>query len=105
MFHFSSWEMKFAMIDREIRSFLRTNNMIKFDPYRFDNKMIDTLVEILHDADEEAPDEKIDHALQQVSNFEDKRISQKTKFLIANAMLILLILIPTIIYTYSSKTI
>lgn len=96
---FLSWEMKFAMVDREIRNFLRANNMIKFDPYRFNHDMIDTLVEILYDADEEAPEEKIAPIVQQISQLEQHRVAQKHKFLFANVALILLILIPTLVYT------
>jgi hypothetical protein len=33
---FSSWEMKFAAIDQEVRSFLRSHNMGTFNPYKFD---------------------------------------------------------------------
>jgi hypothetical protein len=45
---FSGWEMKFATIDQDIRSFLKIHNMARFDPYKFDYAMTETLVEILH---------------------------------------------------------
>lgn len=49
---FSSWEMKYATIDREIRAFLRTHQMGKFDPYRFTPQMSAELVGLLQAADE-----------------------------------------------------
>jgi hypothetical protein len=45
---FSGWEMKFATIDQEVRSFLKSHNMARFNPYKFDPAMTDTLVELLH---------------------------------------------------------
>jgi hypothetical protein len=44
---FLGWEMKFATTDMEIRSFLKSYNMARFDPYKFDSKMTEGLVEIL----------------------------------------------------------
>ena len=49
---FSGWEMKFATIDQDIRSFLKSHNMARFDPFKFDPAMTDTLVELLHDVKE-----------------------------------------------------
>ena len=44
---FSGWELKFATINPEIRSFLKNHDMDSFNPYQFDPTMTDTLVEIL----------------------------------------------------------
>jgi hypothetical protein len=44
---FSGWEMKFATIDQKIRAFLKSHNMARFDPYKFDSDMTNTLVELL----------------------------------------------------------
>lgn len=49
---FSSWEMKYATIDNEVRSFLRQYGITKFDPYKFTDQMTTNLVEILQKADE-----------------------------------------------------
>jgi hypothetical protein len=62
---FSSWEMKFAAIDQEVRSFLRSHNMGTFNPYKFDLAMTNTLVELLHNADEEASNDTIEHILEE----------------------------------------
>lgn len=44
---FRDWEMKFAMLDREIRQFLRDHGLGKFDPYRFSDAMTGELVDVL----------------------------------------------------------
>ena len=49
---FSSWEMKFATIDHEVRSFLREHNVHKFDPYQFDLDTTKQLVDMLQKADD-----------------------------------------------------
>lgn len=49
---FSSWEMKYATIDNEVRSFLRQYGITKFDPYKFNDQMTANLVEMLQKADE-----------------------------------------------------
>jgi hypothetical protein len=49
---FSSWEMKYATIDNEVRSFLRQHGITKFDPYKFNDQMTANLVEMLQKADE-----------------------------------------------------
>ena len=49
---FSSWEMKYATIDQEVRSFLRRHQLGKFDPYRFTPEMSAELVGLLQAADE-----------------------------------------------------
>lgn len=49
---FSSWEMKYATIDHEVRGFLRQHGINKFDPYKFTDQMTTTLVEMLQKADE-----------------------------------------------------
>lgn len=86
---FSSWEMKFATIDREIRNFLRNHQMIKFDPYKFDPIMSNKLVEMLHDADEEAPADQVDSVLLAVKQHETERASKKYQFLAINALFML----------------
>lgn len=58
---FSSWEMKYATIDHEVRGFLKTHGMGKFDPYRFSPAMTAELVELLQQADENA--ENVPHHL------------------------------------------
>ncbi len=50
---FTSWEMKYATIDQEIRVFLRKYAMSKFDPYRFTTEMIDELVNTLQQAQDD----------------------------------------------------
>jgi predicted Ser/Thr protein kinase len=49
---FSSWEMKFATIDHEVRAFLREHNVHKFDPYQFDLATTKQLVDMLQKADD-----------------------------------------------------
>ena len=44
---FQDWEMKFAMLDREIRQFLREQQHAKFDPYKFTPAMSEELVKVL----------------------------------------------------------
>lgn len=56
---FSSWEMKYATIDQEVRSFLRRNQLAKFDPYRFTPDMTAELVDLLQSADEGANDAQL----------------------------------------------
>ena len=50
---FSSWEMKYATIDQEVRTFLRKYSLAKFDPYRFTPAMTDELVSTLQQAEDE----------------------------------------------------
>lgn len=56
---FSSWEMKYATIDREVRAFLRTHQLAKFDPYRFTPEMTAELVEVLQQVEETNTDHVI----------------------------------------------
>lgn len=49
---FGGWEMKFATVDHEVRSFLRQNGIAKFDPYKFTPEMVDELVNVLQKADD-----------------------------------------------------
>lgn len=51
--HFTSWEMKYATIDQEVRVFLRKYNLAKFDPYHFTPEMTDELVATLQQAEDE----------------------------------------------------
>jgi len=44
---FQDWEMKFAMLDREIRQFMRDQQLGKFDPYKFTPAMTEALVKVL----------------------------------------------------------
>jgi hypothetical protein len=44
---FQDWEMKFAMMDREIREFLHQHHLGKFDPYHFTPEMTEALVNVL----------------------------------------------------------
>lgn len=44
---FQDWEMKFALLDREIRQFLREQHQAKFDPYQFTSVMTEALVKVL----------------------------------------------------------
>lgn len=57
--HFSSWEMKYATIDNEVRSFLREHNVHKFDPYQFSPDMTKKLVDMLQNADDGAHDDDV----------------------------------------------
>ncbi len=50
---FSSWEMKYATIDQEVRTFLRKYSLAKFDPYRFTPAMTEELVSTLQQAEDE----------------------------------------------------
>lgn len=95
---FSSWEMKFATIDREIRTFLRNHNMIKLDPYRFDPTMANKLVELLHDADEEAPAELIQPIISTLEQHDLAEKSRRLKIIIAN--MVFIIFITAIIFLY-----
>ncbi len=47
---FGGWEMKFATVDHEVRSFLRQHGITKFDPYKFKPEMVDELVAVLQQA-------------------------------------------------------
>lgn len=49
--------MKYATIDKEVRSFLRTHNLVKFDPYRFTPELISELIVLLKKADDIADDQ------------------------------------------------
>lgn len=95
---FRDWEMKFATIDREIRTFLRNHNMIKFDPYRFDPLMSEKLVNMLHDAEEEASDEKVKNIVDEIIDVEEKRSTKKTKMILLN--MIFLIIATAFIYFF-----
>lgn len=59
---FSSWEMKFAAIDHEVRSFLRQHQLAKFDPYKFSSEMSHQLIGMLQQADEALNKTLIDEA-------------------------------------------
>jgi hypothetical protein len=56
---FLSWEMKYALVDQEVRSFLRGHNIAKFDPYRFTPEMTAELIAVLMKADEGIADEQL----------------------------------------------
>jgi hypothetical protein len=59
---FSSWEMKFATIDLEVRAFLREHDVHKFDPYQFGADMTKKLVDMLQKADDALNQEQLDEA-------------------------------------------
>lgn len=59
---FSSWEMKFATIDHEVRTFLREHNVHKFDPYQFGADMTKKLVNMLQKADDALNQEQLAEA-------------------------------------------
>jgi len=59
---FSSWEMKFAAIDHEVRHFLRQHQLSKFDPYKFSGEMSHELIGMLQRADETLTKKQIDEA-------------------------------------------
>lgn len=80
---FSSWEMKYATIDQEVRSFLRRNQLVKFDPYRFTPDMTAELVELLQVADE-----GVNEAQLEAANAASKGVSMKM-FWISNLISII----------------
>ena len=49
---FLSWEMKYAAIDQEVRIFLKSHQLGKFDPYRFTPEMTAELITVLQTADD-----------------------------------------------------
>ncbi|WP_034280624.1 BLUF domain-containing protein [Alkanindiges illinoisensis] len=49
---FSSWEMKYAAIDQEVPSFLKSYGLDKFNPYHFTPEMTAELINILQKASE-----------------------------------------------------
>lgn len=51
-FAFSSWEMKYAAIDQDVPSFLKSYGLDKFDPYHFTPDMTAELIHILQSASE-----------------------------------------------------
>lgn len=59
---FSSWEMKFATIDNEVRQFLREHDAKKFDPYQFDANSTQQLVSMLQKADDALTQHQLDEA-------------------------------------------
>ncbi|MBC7751249.1 MAG: BLUF domain-containing protein [Candidatus Saccharibacteria bacterium] len=59
-FSFLSWEMKYALVDKEVRSFLRDHNIAKFDPYRFTPEMTAELIAVLMKADEGIADDQLE---------------------------------------------
>lgn len=59
---FSSWEMKFAAIDHEVRNFLRQHQLAKFDPYQFSGEMCHQLIGMLQQADEILNKMQVDEA-------------------------------------------
>lgn len=58
-FAFSSWEMKYAAIDQEVSSFLKSYGLDKFDPYNFTPEMTAELVNILKKASEGMADNQL----------------------------------------------
>ena len=44
---FQDWEMKYALLDREIRQFMREQHLGKFDPYKFTPAMTEELVRVM----------------------------------------------------------
>lgn len=60
---FSSWKMKYATVDAEVRGFLRDNRISKFDPFQFDGQMIANLVGILQKADEAVDAQRLEKAM------------------------------------------
>ncbi len=56
---FSSWEMKYAQIDQEVRAFLKNHQFGKFDPYRFTPEMTAELIAVLQKADEGISDNEL----------------------------------------------
>jgi uncharacterized protein YejL (UPF0352 family) len=72
--------------------------MIKFDPYRFDPLMSEKLVNMLHDAEEEASDEKVKNIVDEIIDVEEKRSTKKTKMILLN--MIFLIIATAFIYFF-----
>lgn len=58
-FAFSSWEMKYAAIDQEVPSFLKSYGLDKFDPYHFTPEMTAELINILQKASEGLADHQL----------------------------------------------
>lgn len=56
---FLSWEMKYAAIDQEVRSFLKNHQLGKFDPYRFTPEMTAELISVLQTADDGIADDEL----------------------------------------------
>ena len=56
---FLSWEMKYAQIDQEVRAFLKSHQLGKFDPYRFTPEMTAELIAVLQKADEGIADDEL----------------------------------------------
>ncbi len=71
---FSSWEMKYATIDHEVRQFLRQQEIKKFDPYRFSEKTVSELVGMLQSADDAVNVESLRLAAESVPP-QDNRLS------------------------------
>ncbi|MBH1969832.1 MAG: BLUF domain-containing protein [Moraxellaceae bacterium] len=85
---FSSWEMKFAAIDHEVRQLLRQHQLSKFDPFQFSAEMSHQLIGMLQRADEALTEKQVDQA---VINVAKKQISYYT--LASTASLIIAIVL------------
>lgn len=88
---FSSWEMKYATIDHEVRTFLRKHDIKKFDPFQFDEKTVNELVGMLQSADDAASTELLTSAA------EASPASQNNKL---TYLMLLLALIAFVVYMF-----
>ena len=55
---FPDWSMKYVPMESDIERVLKRNRMTDFDPYRFDRKMIEQIIDVL--VGSAAPDQKPD---------------------------------------------
>lgn len=94
---FSSWEMKYATIDQEVRTFLRKYNLAKFDPYQFTPEMTEELVSTLQKAEDEistAALEKLSTNLPQLpTNNADNAQFSKVLLFVALALIFVVVVL------------
>lgn len=91
--HFTSWEMKYATVDLEVRNFVRKYKLARFDPYQFTPEMTDELVNTLQQAEDEISTtalEKIASSLPELPTVSEGSIQSRKVLVVALVCVIIL---------------
>lgn len=51
---FSAWSMKYVALESDVKRLLRAHRLDRFDPYRFDPAIVESMIQLLHGATDAA---------------------------------------------------
>lgn len=75
---FSAWSMKYVPLEESVKRLLRTRQLASFDPYRFDEAMIENMIQLLQGAADPGP-EAGDPAIALAQQEFQPRVQQATR--------------------------